>query len=120
MKAAPPAAALLQPDAHRVPVLRAAGRLGPRARWPRRWLAGLLDWIRAAGARHPFRTAWLVLTAGMLVILALFSRGAGLTVRQQLFLAAATVVLAWLCTWIIFLEHDDPAGKSPPAPPAAP
>ncbi len=116
MKAAAPP----QPVDRRVPVLGAVGRPGPRARWPRRWLAGLLDWLRAAGARHPFCMAWLALAAGMLVILALFSRGAGLTMRQQLFLAAATVVLAWLCTWIIFLEHDDPAGRSPPAPPAAP
>jgi hypothetical protein len=90
-----------------------------RARWLRRWLAGRLRWMRAAGARHPFRTAWLALAAGMLIVLALFSRGAGLTLRQQLFLATATVVLAWLCTWIIFLEHDDPADTSPPAPPPA-
>ena len=58
-------------------------------------------------ARRPFLTTWGVLAAGMVTMMVLFARDAGLTLRQHVTLAAVTVGLAALCTWIIFLEHAE-------------
>jgi len=60
-------------------------------------------------ARKPFLTTWGLLAAGMVVMMILFAQDAGLTFRQHATLALVTIGLAALCTWIIFLEHQDPA-----------
>jgi hypothetical protein len=58
--------------------------------------------------RRPFLTTWVVLALGMVVMLVVFGRDTGLTLRQHATLAVITVGLAALCTWIIFLEHAGP------------
>ncbi|MGH2353672.1 MAG: hypothetical protein ACRDJN_18875, partial [Chloroflexota bacterium] len=55
--------------------------------------------------RRPFLTAWAFLAAGMVLVVILFGRDAGLTFRQHATLALLTIPLAWLCTWIVFLEE---------------
>ncbi len=55
-------------------------------------------------ARRPFLTAWALLAAGMVLAVAVFGRDVGLTAGQHFALAGLTIPLAWLCTWIIFLE----------------
>jgi hypothetical protein len=52
-------------------------------------------------------TTWGALATGMIILLVVFGRDTGLTLRQHATLAAMTVGLAWLCTWIIFLEDTD-------------
>lgn len=47
---------------------------------------------------------WAVLAVGMLLMLAVFSVDAGLTPRQFAAVAGATLLLAWLCAWVITLE----------------
>ncbi|MBI3972327.1 MAG: hypothetical protein HY332_13690 [Chloroflexi bacterium] len=74
----------------------AAGRSLPVIRALARWYE-----------RRPFLTLWGVLATGMVVMLVLFGRDAGLTLRQHVVLATVTVALAWLCTWIVFLDDAD-------------
>ena len=74
----------------------------PLARYP------LARRAAALYARRPFLVTWLVLAAGMVAMLLLFSRDAGLTPRQAATLVVVTAGCAWLCTWIIFLEHAGP------------
>jgi hypothetical protein len=65
-------------------------------------------------ARRPFLTTWCLLAAGMVVMIVLFGRDAGLTLRQHATLAVISVGLAALCTWIIFLEHGEPPPSGMP------
>jgi hypothetical protein len=44
----------------------------------------------------------------MVLAAAVFGRDVGLTAGQHVALAAVTIPLAWLCTWIIFLEDGVP------------
>jgi hypothetical protein len=62
--------------------------------------------------RRPFLTAWMGLAAGMVLVVAVFGRDTGLTVGQHAALAAMCLPLAWLCTWIVFLEDGDDAGDA--------
>ena len=64
-------------------------------------------------ARRPFFTAWLFLATGMALAVLVFGRDVGLTAGQHAFLTALSLPLAWLCTWIVFLESggdSDDAG----------
>jgi hypothetical protein len=84
-----------------------------RAGWWRRLAAraGALPVLRLIArwyGRRPFLTSWLLLSAGMLLLMTLFSLDAGLTLRQYAAIAAATVGFAWLCVWIVFLEEQEP------------
>jgi hypothetical protein len=47
----------------------------------------------------------------MVLLTVVFGRDVGLTLRQHATLAAITVGLAWLCTWIVFLE-DAESGRA--------
>jgi hypothetical protein len=63
--------------------------------------------------RRPFFTAWLFLATGMALAVLVFGRDVGLTAGQHAFLTALCLPLAWLCTWIVFLESggdSDDAG----------
>ena len=98
----------------------ASGRRGTR----RRGVSGAADsWNRLASRaatlplfrqvaywydRRPFLTSWLLLAAGMVTLMTLFSLDAGLAPREYAAIAAATVGLAWLCVWIVFLEEQEP------------
>jgi len=73
----------------------------PRARW-----AGLWAWLRESAQAHPRLFVWLALAIGMVAILLWASRGQPLLPQQRLVLAAATVGLAGLCTWIIHWEPE--------------
>ncbi len=70
-------------------------------------------------ARYPFLTTWGLLATGMVVLMVLFGRDAGLTFRQHATLGVITVGLAALCTWIIFLEHAEPPGNGEADEPSA-
>ena len=63
--------------------------------------------LERAYVARPERTAWLVLTVGMEAMMTVFSWGTGLGFRQWIALAVATLVLAWLCVWIVFLEEEE-------------
>jgi hypothetical protein len=55
---------------------------------------------------------WIVLAAGMVIILLWTSRDVELLLRQRLALVAATIGLAGLCVWIIGWE-DGAEDESP-------
>jgi hypothetical protein len=63
--------------------------------------------LRRLYARRPFFTAWLLLATGMALAVLVFGRDVGLTAGQHALLATLCLPLAWLCTWIIFLESGD-------------
>jgi len=48
----------------------------------------------------------------MVLMMVLFARDAGLTLRQHVTLSLVTIGLAAFCTWIIFLEHEEPAADA--------
>jgi quinol-cytochrome oxidoreductase complex cytochrome b subunit len=53
---------------------------------------------------HPRLASWIVLAIGMVVILALSATGKGLLPGQLAGLAAACIVFAGICAWIIGWE----------------
>ncbi len=57
-------------------------------------------------ADHPRLTAWLVLSVGMVALLAIEARDVGLLPTQWLALIVATVLVAGLCIWIISSEDE--------------
>jgi hypothetical protein len=63
--------------------------------------------VARAYRRRPFLTAWVFLAAGMVLAVLVFGRDVGLTLGQHAALAGLCLPLAWLCTWIIFLEGGE-------------
>jgi len=55
---------------------------------------------------HPRLLAWLVLSIGMVAILAWSARDVGLNAGQWAALIVATIGLAGLCVWIIGWEEE--------------
>lgn len=70
--------------------------LGPPIRLVERWYG-----------RRPMLTATALLGAAMVVLMTAFSWQTGLGVRQWVALAGATLLTAWLCVWIVFLEEEE-------------
>ena len=64
-------------------------------------------WLRRSYEARPLLTGWAVLATGMLLMLTLFSLDAGLTIRQFAAVSVATLLLAWLCAWVITLEDAE-------------
>ncbi len=62
--------------------------------------------------QHPRLAAWLVLAAGMVIILVWSARDVGLLPGQWVALIAATIGLAGLCVWIIGWEDEDETNES--------
>ncbi|MBS1251400.1 MAG: hypothetical protein MAG451_00433 [Anaerolineales bacterium] len=62
--------------------------------------------MREFTQRHPYLTAWGVLTVGMVAILLWAARDAGLLPGQMAALVVATILLAGACVWIISWEDD--------------
>jgi hypothetical protein len=62
--------------------------------------------IKFAGNR-PRLSAWIVLSLGMVILLAIEARDVGLLPTQWLSLIVATVLVAGACVWIISWEDDD-------------
>ena len=58
--------------------------------------------------RHPNILSFVILAVGMLIILYFSARHVGFTGTQWLALAAATLLLAGLCVWIIGWDAGDP------------
>ena len=69
-----------------------------------------MRWLKKSYARRPVLTSWVLLAAAMLILLTLFSLDAGLAPREYLTMAVATLALAWLCVWIVFLDHPGNPG----------
>ena len=64
------------------------------------------EWV----GRHPRLAAWIVLAAGMVVILIWSAKDVGFQPGQWAALIGATVLLAGLCIWIIGWEDGDEEG----------
>lgn len=63
----------------------------------------VVGWIEA----HPRLTAWFVLAAGMVILLAIEARDVGLEAGQWVALMVATVLVAGACIWIISWEDEE-------------
>lgn len=62
----------------------------------------LIQWA----TRHPRLAAWIVLSAGMVIMLVIEAQDVGLQPSQWLALVVATVLVAGLCIWIISWEDE--------------
>lgn len=67
-------------------------------------------WVEA----HPRLTAWIVLAAGMVILLVIEARDVGLLAGQWIALVVATVLVAGACIWIITWDDDDLAEEESP------
>ncbi len=70
---------------------------------------------------HPRLAAWIVLSLGMIVLLAIEARDVGLLPTQWIALMVACALVAGACVWIISWEDEDEveetaATTTPPAP----
>jgi hypothetical protein len=59
------------------------------------------------GTERPRLAAWIVLSLGMVILLAIEARDVGLLPTQWLALITATVLVAGACVWIISWEDED-------------
>ncbi len=64
--------------------------------------------------RHPRLAAWIVLSVGMVILLVIEARDVGLLATQWAALAAACVLVAGACVWIISWEDTDEAAEAAP------
>jgi hypothetical protein len=62
--------------------------------------------------QHPRLAAWIVLSVGMVTLLAIEARDVGLLPGQWLALMAAAVLVAGACVWIISWEDEDEAAEA--------
>ena len=56
---------------------------------------------------HPRVAAWIVLSVGMIVLLAIEARDVGLLPGQWIAMMVACVLVAGACVWIISWEDED-------------
>lgn len=63
----------------------------------------LKNWI----LKHPNLSAWLVLAAGMVILLVYEARNVGLQGSQWFWLITVTILVAGACIWIISWGDDD-------------
>ena len=56
---------------------------------------------------HPRLAAWIVLSAGMVILLVIEARDVGLLATQWIALIVACVLVAGACIWIISWEDSD-------------
>lgn len=61
------------------------------------------SWIEA----HPRLSAWIALSAVMVTLLIIEASNVGLRPFQWTFLILATLLIAWLCVWIISWDESD-------------
>ena len=62
--------------------------------------------------RHPRLAAWIVLSVGMVALLAIEARDVGLLPGQWLALMAAAILVAGACVWIISWEDEDEVSET--------
>ncbi|SRR6266542_1166941 len=67
----------------------------------------LVSPVVAAYDRRPRLVAFVLMTVAMVAMMTVFSWQTGLAFRQWIALAVATVVLAWLCVLVTFLEEEE-------------
>lgn len=67
-----------------------------------------MDAIKKWIVAHPNLSAWMVLAAGMVAILAYEARDVGLEAQQWFWLFVVTVLVAGACIWIISWGDDEP------------
>ncbi len=65
-----------------------------------------MNQLRSFWTGHPALSSWILLAAGMVVIVVLAARNVGFTPSQWAAVVVATVLLAGLCVWIISWEDD--------------
>lgn len=58
-------------------------------------------------ADHPRLAAWIVLSAGMVILLVIEARDVQLLATQWASLIIATILVAGACVWIISWEDED-------------
>lgn len=58
---------------------------------------------------RPRLAAWIFLSVGMVILLLIEARDVGLLIGQWAALIGATVLVAWLCIWIVSWEDKDEA-----------
>jgi hypothetical protein len=56
---------------------------------------------------HPRLAAWIVLSAGMVILLVIEARDVGLTVGNWIALIVMTILVAGACVWIVSWEDVD-------------
>jgi hypothetical protein len=61
---------------------------------------------------HPRVAAWIVLSVGMIILLAIEARDVGLLPGQWIALMVACVLVAGACVWIISWEDPDEAEET--------
>lgn len=61
---------------------------------------------------HPRLAAWIVLSAGMIILLAIEASSIGLLVTQWIALIIACILVAGACIWIVSWEDNDEAEAS--------
>jgi len=66
---------------------------------------------------HPRLAAWIVLSVGMIVLLAIEARDVGLLPGQWIALMVACVLVAGACVWIISWEDPDEVEQELTTPP---
>jgi hypothetical protein len=66
---------------------------------------------------HPRLAAWIVLSVGMIVLLAIEARDVGLLPGQWIALMVACVLVAGACVWIISWEDPDEVEEELKTPP---
>jgi len=64
---------------------------------------------------HPRLAAWIVLSAGMTILLVIEARDTGLLIGQWIALIAAVILVAGVCIWIISWEDSDEDEAAPAA-----
>lgn len=69
--------------------------------------------------QHPRLAAWIVLSVGMVILLAMAARDVGLLPGQWLALMTAAVLVAGACVWIISWEDEDEAADAEGGDPTA-
>ncbi len=68
--------------------------------------------VRRLWETHPNLVSWVMLAAGMVIIVVLAARGVGFKPGQWAALIAATIGLAGLCVWILTWEdHEEEQEK---------
>jgi hypothetical protein len=71
-------------------------------------------------SRHPRLAAWIVLAAGMVILLVIEARDVGLLASQWVALIVAAILVAGACVWIISWEDDDEIDEDSDDEPEAP
>jgi hypothetical protein len=73
----------------------------------------LLGGLVKFSENSPRIAAWVVLAAGIIILLAIEARDVGLLPGQWLMLFLASTLVAGLCIWIVSWEDTEPPTDSP-------